>query len=145
MKYALFIFVAIIATFTFSSRVFSQDDIYFSRTRNSEVRSQKDQALKSKFTSHSDSITYHDILSLSGRYLQKSSTFDYVAIGSAAAGGILAGVGATMDKIDDARPFYIAGAALGIAAIASRIISISYKSKSGKTLQFYPTNITYIF
>lgn len=158
-RFLVTLFLAAIATFSSSSLLYAQDDIYAPKTPEQQsvvirkVRKNKQKKLRrpgralfsSTPSTPADSLSLSEALHLSGKYLRKSATFDGAAIGCAAAGAIMAGIGASMDDSDKAKPLYISASVMGGVALICRIVSVTYKSRAGQSLTLAPGSLTFRF
>lgn len=158
-RFLVTLFLAAIATFSSSSLLYAQDDIYAPKTPEQQSvvirKAKKDKQKKQRRpgralfsstpTTPADSLSLSEALHLSGKYLRKSATFDAAAIGCVVAGGILTGIGVSMDNSDNAKPLYISASVMGGVALICRVVSVTYKSRAGQSLTLAPGSLTFNF
>ena len=78
-----------------------------------------------------------------GYYLKQSATYEYAALGCALTSAFC--FGQAQWKPAKKRTFNTAGAIFAIAAVSTKFISISYKSRAGKELTVGAGYIAYNF
>lgn len=82
-----------------------------------------------------------------GKYMKKSATMNYIAIGCTVAGGAIASIPAfnTEMKDSDRTTCFVVGGLFGAAAIVSELMSIHYRFKNGVELQMSGCSATVKF
>ena len=86
-----------------------------------------------------------DPLIASGKFLKNSATFDAICVGlSVGAASVLVAT-QTSNNNDTKKVGGFVSGVIGVTALACYVVSVKYKWKSGKCLEFYGNSIKYKF